>query len=653
MAKASHIPAKPSAEADPRSRKPIRFLWALLVLAGAAAYSNSFRGQFVFDDLTYFVEDRSLHDYWPPQNMLIHWRHSMRPLTDLTLAASWAAGQADPWGYHLVNLAVHLLAGLTLYGIARRTLRLPALPPLPVPLHPDVTAALIAGLWMLHPLQTQTVTYVVQRGESLMGLMYLLTLYCAIRSWGATRHPLVWAIAAVAACLLGMGSKQVMVTAPLAVLLYHRTFIAGSFWKALRSSPMLYAGLAATWVALAAMVLSAPAEPTAGIGGTRTLPFLTYAASQAGVFLYYLYLAVWPADLCIDYAWKPGETLGFVGPCLAALAMLAGSVWLLARPTAKMGQRACGFMAAWGFLTLAPTSSVLPITDLLVEHRMYLAMAGLAGLAVIGLDALAGLILRWFGGQKTARRAYLAAICCLLFLLGDLTYGRNGQYKDPVALWRQTIAVRPDNPRSHNNLGYMLARWSFSDAGKKDPKAAAARLAEGMAQLKESLRIDPNYVEAITNTGTVYLEQHEYDRAIAEYDRVIAIRPEHHAALLNKAEALKGLGRNAEALAIYRQLAAVKPQDEQVQFSIAEVLVLMNRPDEAEALAKDLLRRRPHTPVAHILLADLYRKQGRVEESRQHYAETLRQQPESLQARLGLAWCDQHRTTTNQTTTRP
>ena len=182
---------------------------------------------------------------------------SGRPVLNLSLALNYAVSGCDVRGYHVTNLAIHLAAALLLFGIVRRTLprfrgcgggqqlaRLQLATPL---------ALAIALLWAVHPLQTESVTYIVQRAESLMGLFYLLTLYCFLRGAGSARA-IFWYAGSVLACLLGMATKEVMVSAPLVVLLYDRTFLAGSFREAWRRRWAYYLALAATWLLLAWLV---------------------------------------------------------------------------------------------------------------------------------------------------------------------------------------------------------------------------------------------------------------------------------------------------------------------------------------------------------------------------------------------------------------
>ena len=205
--------------------KTPKFIPLLVVVAGLAAYHNSFTGAFVFDDLPSITENITIRHLWPLTGPLTPPHGGGltvegRPLINLSLALNYAVGGLNVWGYHAFNLAVHILAALVLYGIVRRTLLTERLRGR----FGNAAAGLalaVALIWVVHPLQTEAVTYIVQRAESLMGLCYLLTLYCFMRGAvpGATK---LWQVGAVAACAMGMASKEVMISAPIIALLYDR-----------------------------------------------------------------------------------------------------------------------------------------------------------------------------------------------------------------------------------------------------------------------------------------------------------------------------------------------------------------------------------------------------------------------------------------------
>jgi hypothetical protein len=234
---------------------------AILAAAAAAVYARTFSVPLLLDDAASIVENPTIRHwstaFWPPAAATV----SGRPVLNLSLAVNHAISGTAVWSYHVLNLAVHVLAGLTLFGIVRRTLRHRSGRAL-APSGATWVAFAASLLWTLHPVQTESVTYVIQRAESLMGLFYLLTLYSFIRGVEADGFPKrVWLAVCVTACLLGMATKEVMVSAPLIVLLYDRTFVARSFREAWHRHWGLYMAMAATWVLLAAL--------TAGTGWDR------------------------------------------------------------------------------------------------------------------------------------------------------------------------------------------------------------------------------------------------------------------------------------------------------------------------------------------------------------------------------------------------
>ena len=373
-----------------------------LVAFGAAAYFSSLHGVFIFDDKPAIVENPAIRQLWPLGPIL----RGPRPVADLTFAVNYAIGDFHVIGYHLVNLAVHILAALTLFGIVRRTL---SLPPLAERFGSAASALALAValLWMAHPLQTESVTYIVQRAESLMGLFYLLTLYCAIRGFSSPDHRAPWHAAAVAACALGMAVKPVMVSAPLVVLAYDRLFVAPSLKSALRRSGRLYLGLAATWLILALLVSRYPAgQPTAGFGMELLTPW-QYARTQFGVIAHYLALSFRPWPLCLDYGWPVAwDVRDILPPALLVLA-LAGATLACLRRASPLA-----FPGVWFFLILAPTSSVMPIHDLCFEHRMYLPLAAVVALTVTGAYAAGRRALELIvpAGRRDSRRRLGTAI---------------------------------------------------------------------------------------------------------------------------------------------------------------------------------------------------------------------------------------------------
>jgi hypothetical protein len=467
-----NMPLVPAKNSSHESSPATGLACVAIMLAAWAAYHNSFSGEFIFDDLPSIVDNPTIRHLGsalsPPVSSATA---GGRPVINLTFALNYALGGMNPWGYHAFNLLIHTLAGLALFGVVRRTLLRPALSGR---FGTDATplALAVAVVWTVHPLQTESVTYIVQRAESLMGLFYLLTLYCFVRSVDETgerqssfakatedreargkraeketRDPRMirplashlWALASIICCLLGMASKEVMVSAPLIVLLYDRTFVAGTFLQAWKTRWQYYAGLAGTWLLLGALVAGTQGRGGSAGFGTNVSSW-SYVLTQFLAIVHYLRLSLWPDPLVFDYGTTLATRAADIAPraviVLLLVAATAYAVWL--RP-------AIGFAGCWFFAILAPSSSVMPVsTQTMAEHRMYLPLAAVITLGVLGLYA------------KIGPRS-LVAFAVAAVGLGWLTTQRNKDYRSEQAIWSDTVAKRPKNERAHSNLGVILA----------------------------------------------------------------------------------------------------------------------------------------------------------------------------------------------------
>ncbi len=322
----------------------------LIIAIGCIVYANSFSGAFVFDDASVILANPHIKQLWPPGEAFAAPPDSPvrdRPIVNLTLSVNYALGGMRPAGYHLGNLLIHCVATLLLFGIIRMTFSSPRLSGRFGAAATGLALA-AAVIWEVHPLQTESVTYITQRCESLMGLFYLGTLYTLIRG-AASSRPRRWYAASVLLCALGMGTKAVMVTAPLTALVYDRIFISSSWREIGRKRWGLYLALFLTWLIQAGLVAATSYRDI------KTHHPLVYALSQFPVLVHYLRLSFWPHPLCLDYYWPPvGSISAVIFPALLIGGLLGMTAWGLVRSPAA------GFAGVWFFLILAPTSSILP-----------------------------------------------------------------------------------------------------------------------------------------------------------------------------------------------------------------------------------------------------------------------------------------------------
>ncbi|HEX2852322.1 MAG TPA: tetratricopeptide repeat protein [Opitutaceae bacterium] len=660
---ASEIPA------DPRAgfwdRRGAILLGALLLAAGLLlAYSNSFRVPFLLDDDDSISKNPTIRSFstalFPPTNSGI--TVSGRPLLNLSFAINHRLGGKEVFGYHAGNLLIHFAAALCLFGIVRRTLKFPALAPRFGP-HATPLAWCVSALWAVHPLQTESVTYIVQRAESLVGLFYLLTLYAFIRS--VEKPSRAWTAAAVIACVLGMAAKEVMASAPLVIFLYDRTFVSGSFRESWRRHGKRHLAFAATWLVLLTLVISSGGRgATVGFG---VVSWNDYVLTQGPGIATYLWHAIFPSNLVFDYGAivekRPLVVAGGVSLILALLALVI--VLLRKRPVA-------GFVGAWFFLILAPTSSVIPVaTQTLAEHRMYLPLAAIV--------VAVAFLLHHF-------RRQLAWTLLPLLVIGAIagTFDRNRDYRSNLAIWEDTVRKVPDNVRALNNvslcyrdldrfedarrnlkeaialapgyanaysnLGLLLMRKGLGRPadGKGSVERPEAFIAVSTAPRDETLvvqalgilqrAVELEPTNALYNSvfGTALLDAGDIPASLDPLAKAVSYAPNESIHRFNYANALAQLDRNEEAAVQY--VAALRLEPGEVDYLTNYGLLLRRMRQLPESLEKlqAAAKLKPDSARVHSNLGISLLASGRADEGIRELQEALRLNPDLPQARYNL-----------------
>jgi tetratricopeptide (TPR) repeat protein len=600
------------------------------MLAGGAAYQNSFGGVFQFDDRESILNNttiRHLGDWrailHPPQRGVTV---SGRPGLNLSFALNWAWSGDHIGSYHAVNLAGHLAAALLLFGLARRTLaRVDALRNVATPL-----GFATALLWVLHPLQTESVTYIVQRAEMLMALAYLATLYCVARcaqaaADGRRRASGVWSGAAILICAFGMTCKEVMVSAPVIALLYVILFWSDGWRAALKRHALLWVGLALTWIPLTLGVLSTHNRGgTAGFGAG--LKIWQYWWTQGPAIARYLGLTLWPHPLVLDYGF---EKHWVTAPWTALPANLAiGLVALTVLVTLWRAPR-WGFLGFWFFSILATTTLVPGNRQSLAEHRMYLALAPLLAAVVIGA---------WWALRRQPKLA--GAILAVLAVAEVLTTrARNRDYYTEERMWREAIAAAPANSYAYTNLGATLylnhrneeAQAEFLQAIKLDANYAApeSNLAmtyqdagefdRAIQHYRRALQIDPNYPQALSNLGVTLASQGHWAEAEACYAHALKINPIYADAESNWGIAAQNLGQFAEADRHFQRSLEIEPNQPQLWYRRGSAMRQSKHNDAAIECFARAIQLQPNYSPAQVAWGQVLFEQGRLADALAHF----------------------------------
>jgi len=595
-------------------------------------YSNSFGGSFIYDDDQAINKNDSIRHFWtnpleaffPPFNLTV----GGRPLLNLSFAINYAISGMNPWSYHVLNFSTHVLAAITLMGVLRRTFLQPILRDR-YGKDAQILAIAITLLWIVNPLQTESVSYISQRAEALMAVCYLFTLYCFIRytdpqtpaQWNPPSlligifqprywTTLAWAILAVVICSSGAAFKEIMISAPIMTLLYDRTFVAGSFSKALSRRGWLYAGLALTWVVIAYGLKDYRGGRV--IGYDYGITGWDYALTECPALVHYIALMFWPHPLIIDYGTHMYKFLN-LDDILDLLPYEITIVGLLiATGVALVRWPLIGFVCAWFFIILAPTSSFFPIVvSPIGEHRLYLPLLTLLVPLTVGLRRFLGDSF-WF------------PVVALALLWAAWSYERNDDYATDVSLWAVTVGQEPDNARAHNNYGVTLL--------------GANRAADAAAQFEMATTIQPSYPDAHYNWGNATAQLGRYAEAITHYQMALMQKPTMGSAQNNWGNALDAMGKTHEPEAINHYLAALQldPNDSQFHYNLGHGYLVLNRLPDAMEQFQEALRINPNLADTHNTLGIVYYQMGDKAHAIQEFQIALQLNPNLQAARDNL-----------------
>ena len=675
-----HAPNCPPGIPDATASRP----WeaSVLSLGTVLAYAGSLHCPFVFDDESSIATNASLHSLAHLGTVLAPSEHAGvggRPLLNLTYALNYALGGASVEGYHLANILIHVLSALALLGVLRRSL---ASPRLPVAIRAAGASLAFTAtlLWAWHPVQTQSVTYLSERAESLMGLFYLLVLFCFMRGVDAVapRARALWFCGSLLSCLAGVGTKELIVTAPMAVLLIDALLVSGSPLRALRERRAFYLGLFASWIPLALLMRGLGAR---GVGFSQGVDPVSYLLVESRALSIYLGRALFPHTLIFDYGWFRPIDLGAAMPTLALVGSLIVLVGLLARR-----HPALALLGGFFFLLLSPTSSIVPIASQpIAESRLYLPLAPLMLLIALAAHAL-------FKARGLQGLRWIAlGLACLTFL-------RNRDYAQVRLLWEDTVAKCPDNARAHANLAKELrqspetlpaAVREYRIALALQPSAAQTHMdlgdallavpghrAEAIAHLRQAVELNPAFAPAQYDLGAALmladggrdearihlaeairldpsLTQAHYDLGIvlsgnpadlplaqAQFREALRLDPTFAPAeenlglcLLREPSALE------EALAHLENAVRLSPGSYESRYNLANVLSkIPGRESEALSHYEEVLRQAPGFAAAHNNLGNLLaRMPGRLGEAIAHYERALSLDPSLQAARMNLS----------------
>lgn len=577
-----------------------------LALLGALLYLNVLHAPFVFDDYDSIVKNpliRDLSNYvWNGRGYSVN---PTRVLGYASFAINYQISSLNVVSYRIVNVLVHIFNALLLYSLVHLTVRTPILEKSTAADRASVIAFVAALLFVVHPLNTEAVTYVVQRLTSLATMFYLLALvlYARWRLAAGSRLAKTSLYAGgLAASAAAMVTKEIAFTLPVMMAVYELCFFTGRLRKRL---PLLLPFLATSLIIpLSLLSLDQPigqvlSDVTQVTRVQSTLPRLDYLATQFVVLGKYLGLLLWPSrqnldhDVSVHRSFTDLPVVGSAVLLLGLVAFLSRAWWLSSARsparTDRAGWRLVAFGLAWFLVTLSVESTVVPIVDLMFEHRMYLPSVG----CFLAAGAGGWMVVQWLGSR--ARSLGTALFVVVAALLSILTVERNRVWASEVALWTDAAAKSPHKARPHLNLGVALLSEN--------------RAEEALAPLATAIRLDPGGLAGYTNLGAVFVR----------------------------------LGRREEAAALLERalrLASLEAGDVETYTNVAAEYAELGDTPRAMELLRRVIDARPDYPDAHYVLGNVYSDSGSLQEAVGEYRETVRWRPEYADAHnnLGIAY---------------
>ncbi|MBL6706194.1 MAG: tetratricopeptide repeat protein [Planctomycetaceae bacterium] len=550
----------------------------LLCLFVSIAYHNISGGVFLFDDHSGIVRNRTIRSF---ESALFSDRtafptaYQRRPVVNWSYAINYSISGLDPWSYHLFNLLVHAACMLLLFDFLRRTLQLEG-----IPQNLRNNALALAGtitlLWGTHPLQTQSVTYTTQRCESLMSLCYLLCLYGVLRG-STSSSPTRWYCLVVASFVIGMATKEVMITAPLLVLLFDLIFLSGNWRTFFKARRFLYVGFSIGIVWLAAALLRTNFDRMGReIASGRHATGWEYLLTQPDVLLRYLRLSFWPSDLTLRYEWPVTRQFADAMPAgICVVAMLIATAFLLCR------WPRLGFVAASFFVILAPTSSIMPIKHPIFEHRMYLPLASVCVFLVLAVWQL----LRHLSEDPANQRRILLAVGLLAAVaLTIRTIDRNYDYHSEAGMWTDCLKNSPDN---------TWALWGVAqghlDAGEPE---------QALPLVLRSVELKPNDPDSQVKLGIVLNELGDFADAAECFEKAVQLDSFHAEAHLGLAVALSETDRWELSVEHFETATRLHDEKDRVLNDYAVELSKRGLIGQSEDVLKTALRINPENAEA-------------------------------------------------------
>ena len=629
----------PSTHTNGNSRATSTFLLiTVLLVAGFLAYAQSFRTAMVLDDHQFILNDPAIRmtDFsWDALKTAAidgHPRH--RYLPNISFAVNYYFGRLNPFGYHVVNLCIHLLSGIFLFGFIKNTLQL--FPDKKSATAPKLIAFFAAMIWIVQPVGSQAVTYICQRMASMVALFYILSLFLYVKGRmamtggrnalpdksheepdtvgtgfitaqnGNNDHsqflvPGLYFAGSALAVLCALATKENAGTLPLIILLYEWFFFQDLKLRWSRQQ-ILWGGFFII-VFCGAVIWYMGENPLVRLVNSyrwREFNMLERVMTEFRIVAYYISLFLWPPPGRLNLDHDYPLSVSPLDPFTTFLAFFALIGLFVLSVYAARNNRLMAFAILWFFITQATESTIIGI-ELIFEHRTYIPFMMVSLILVL-------MVLRTFQNRTAA----LALIGTLILIFSAWTFQRNLHWQNPVTFWQDCVIKSPSKWRPNYNLAKTLY-----DTGN---------IEASFVQYKKTVQLHPDHVHSLNNLANILLAKNRIDEAILYLRRSLEIAPDEIAARVNLGNALAKKGLIDDAVAQYQLALNQNPIQKEIYMNLGKALVRGEKWRAAIAVYKRGLDLFPDYPELRLELANAMALGGKPAEALYHY-ERLRQIP--------------------------
>ena len=547
--------------------------WLFLSLIVFLIYSNTLKSPFLFDDVHVIPDNPSIRLTNLNLDELTRAASGGRPIAKVSFALNYYFHKYDVLGYHLINILIHITTGFFLYLLAQMTLSL--LSRRSEQSFHKWIPFFTAMIWLVHPIQTQSVSYIVQRMNSLAAMFYVLSLLLygkARLHENLNKRGLLFAACFVSG-LFSLGSKEIAATLPFIIFLYEWYFFQDLSRVWLRRHLLPVGGILLIFVVVSLLYLGGnPFERI--LTDYKTYPFnmAERVLTEFRVVIYYISLLILPhpSRLNVDYDFSISRSLMDPPSTLLCLLLIAGLIGLASyRPKKRL---LLSFTILWFFGNLVIESSVIAL-DIIFEHRTYLPSMFVFFLVVT-------LMFRYVKPKEIG----IGILCAVSILFSIWSYERNNVWRDDMSLWADCAEKSPNKARPHTNLGVAL--WQ------------RGKTKQAMEHYTKALRVNPNYIDAHNNLGIILRRQGRLEEAAEHFSTVLRIDPDYREAHNNLGNTFSGLGRLDEAINHYKEALRIDPHDAVAHYNLGNTLGHQQKFKEARSHYEAALRIRPDFPEA-------------------------------------------------------